>query len=423
MSKTSFTARTALALGRFLARLSPRAHSLAEPLLRRAAAETPKAEAWLAYVEGLRASARGDEQEALAKLRAASVGLRDEAGVAVALALALANADQWEVAIEAGERALKFFEEAGSWTQPWNMLAWSYLITGRYASVMELMQRMRDAGLSLAPVQLPVLLARAVLWDEEPPIPVLRSLLRRSAGHEGAWLRFVEHLAETGGHDDLATMLLAQVPTSAAVSALERLAAKAAEANKPELVLWCANALRRLELAPELSLALASIASLAAGEDKAAATYARKAAELGPEQTAVQEHLALVWFLLGDETQARSAAAKALLLGSRDALCAGLVAVGLLEKGEVREARRLFVVQRLGYALGALVGHLAQAWIFAADGDASDLARVLGFAVNACRDLPAWTRRAELRAFAERCLDGVARLAPEEAEEENFAAL
>ncbi len=413
MSKPSPSGRLALALGRLLLHLGPRAYGPAERMLAWARQSTPRAEGWLAFAQGLRASQRNDQDTALERLRAASVALPDNPDVAVSLALALANADRWDVAIDSGERALKFFEEASSSAGLWQMLAWAYLITGRYPAVLELMQRMRDAGLGITLIHLPLMLARALLWNEEPPIAALRSLVRGSGSQLRACLRLVEHLAETR-RDALAVSVLSVLPSATAIRALDTMATRAAGPAKAELVLWAANALRKLELVPELALAIASVASLVAGDEDASATYARQAAELGPDQGAVQERLALVWLMLGDETQARSAGSRAVMAGSSDALAAAVVAAGLMAKGELREARRVFMTQRVGDALGALVGHVIQAWIFVAGGDWDDMRRVLQYAADECGEVPTWARRPTLRAFLEVPLEAIAAAKPEE---------
>jgi tetratricopeptide (TPR) repeat protein len=400
-------------LGRGLLALGPPGYHLAERLFATAAPSTEEAKGWMAFVQGLMAYQQGDHDGALQKLRQASVVLPHSADVAVSLALALANADKWDVAIESGERALKFYEEAGRAASLWQMLAWGYLITGRYASVLDLMQRMREGGVSITLIHLPLLLARAVVWEEQPPMAVMRRLLRQSGMQVRACLRFVEHLSQTK-HENLGVAILAALPPSTAIQAIDTMATRAAGYGKAEQVLWAANALRQLELVPELSLAIASVASLIAGEVDAAAAYAQRADELGPGQPAVQQRLAMVRLLTGDEKAARSAAAKAIMAGSSDALSAALVALGLLEKHQVREARKVFTSQRVGDALGALLGHLVQTWIFALDGHWEDMRRVMSLAAEECADVPGWARRATLRKFLEPQLARIREADPEE---------
>ncbi len=412
MRKRRTASSLAVTIGRLLLSLGPRWFGLAERVFARAAGSGADAEGWLAFAQGLVASQRGEHETALEKLRAASIGLPDNADVAISLALALANADKWDVALEAGERALKFYEGAGESSNLWQMLAWGYLITGRYASVLDLMQRMREGGVRITLIHLPLLLARAMMWDEEPPITALRAMLRNHPQLR-ACLRFVEHVAETK-NESLGVMILSALPTATAVQALDTMATRAAGVGKAEQVLWAANALRRLELAPELSLALASVASLVAGDTQASATYAEQADQMGPNHAGVQERLAMVRLLAGDQKAARVAAVKAVMGGSVDALAAALVASGLVEQGQVRDARRIFVVQRVGDTLGALLGHVTQAWIFALDQDWEDMRRVLGFAAEECSEVPSWMRTSALRAFLEQCLLPIAGVDPEE---------
>lgn len=404
MSLPRLTKTIALAAGKVLLRLGAWAYGPARRLLAYAADLGPEARGWLAVAEGLSASARGDSERALDRLRAASIDLPDNADVAVSLALALFNCNRWDAAIDAAERALKFFEEAGGATALWQMLAWAYLITGRYRSVLELMQRMRDSGVNIAAIHLPLILARSIIWKERPPMRLLRSLLRNERQQPGACLPFVEHLAATG-HDELATDILACMPSSVAIRALDTLASRAAAAGNPDQVLWAANALRRLELAPALSVAIASLASLVAGDTSSSQTYARQAAELGPDEVAVQEILTLVWLLTGEEKLARSSAARAVMAGSRDALAGALVAQGFLDEGHSARARQVFSVQRYAGAVGALVGHLVVARIFAETEQEGDVPELLTMAVSEAADVPAWARRPELAAFVGRLLD------------------
>lgn len=367
----------------------------------------PRAAGWRQFTRAVLLSRAGDDQAALELLKAASTALPDEAEVAIALALAFANADDWERAIEAGERALKFYEQASAEQQLWQMLAWGYLITGRYAQAREVLQRVREAGGSPVPLHLPLLIAQAVAFDQDPPIAEVRALLSRYPRQAHPYWRVIEHLAASR-RADLAVRLLSLLPTTAAIGAALTIARRAAERDDAESVLWAANALRRLELAPEVALATAALAALVAGNDEEALRYCADAAALGPDVPLVHERQALIYFLTGDEAKACAAASAALQAGSRDALCAALVAVALATEGRIQEARTIFRVQRLGDALGVVLGHLAQARLRAESGEPAEARRLIAAALQEAANLPQWQRRAAVVNWSVRQLDRLA---------------
>lgn len=397
-----------LATGRTLLRLHTGLAGPADRLV--AAAERlgePRAAPWRRFTQAVLLSRAGDDQAALDHLKAACLALPGEPEVAIALALAFANADDWERAIEAGERALKFYEQAAAEQQLWQMLAWGYLITGRYAHGLDLLQRVRDAGVSPVPLHLPLLIAQAVTLDRDPPIAEVRALLSRYPRQAEPYWRVIEHLAATQ-RSELAVRLLSLLPTTAAIGAAITIARRAAQRDDAEGVLWAANALRRLELAPEVALATAALAALVAGNDKEALGYCAEATALGPDVPLVHERQALVFFITGDEPRACAAAAAALSAGSRDALCAALVATTLAEEGRRREAQAVFRVQRLGDALGVVLGHLAQARLRAESGDVAEAQRLLAMALQETANLPAWRRRAAVAQWSAKQLDRIA---------------
>ncbi len=364
---------------------------------------SPEAQGWRYYAEAILAWRRGDHFGALDLMRQAARALPEDPQIAVSLALAFANVGEWDVAVDAGERALKFYAAAGDEPQLWQMLAWGYLITGRYRSVIELMQRMQDAGVSLAPIELPLLLARAMVWQQEPPVAQLRVLLKRMRSQLPAYLRFVEHLAQTG-HDRVAHLMLAALPAAVVVHAMDVLASRASSQGRSDLVLWAANALDRLEVGPELARAIAALAAVMAGDAQAARQYAAQAAQLGPDHPLVHEKLALVYSLLDDERMALDAATRAVMRGSADAFSAGLVAAGLADKGAWTEARKIFATQKSADALGALVGRLAQARIFAHMRQPQDAARLLELAAATAGDVPPWAQAPAMARFVRRQL-------------------
>ncbi|MCX7600223.1 MAG: hypothetical protein N2512_15350, partial [Armatimonadetes bacterium] len=394
MAHRSWVGSVFLAAGRMLIRLHTSLGGVADRLV--AAAERlghPGATAWRKFTQAVVLSRAGDDQAALAHLKAASTALPDEADIAIALAFAFANADEWQRAIEAGERALKFFEQASAEQQLWEMLAWGYLITGRYAQARDVLQRVREVGVSPVPLHLPLLIAHAVLFDQDVPIAEMRALLSRYPRQAQAYWRVIEHLA-TGRHSELAVRLLSLLPTTAAIGAALTIARRAAQRSDSEGILWAANALRRLELAPQVALATAALAALVVGNDEEALRYCAEATALGPDVPIVHERQALVFFLTGDEPSARTAASAALLAGSRDALCAALVAAALAAEGKVREALGVFREQRLGDALGVLLGHIAQARLRAETGDLAEARRLMALALQESQNLPPWQRRA-----------------------------
>jgi tetratricopeptide (TPR) repeat protein len=405
MRKKPLSARASLALGKTLLRLGPGWAALAERLFNHAVHGGAYAgQGWVQYAAALRASRRGDDETALEGLRAASVALPHEGEVAVALALALANADKWERAVEAGERALKFYEGSHADEQLWQMLGWGYLITGRYAYARDMMQRMREAGVGLGPIQLPLLLAHSVTLGQEPSLEQVRLLLKRPRQKEAYW-RFIEHLGATQNRE-LAILLLSVLPSPLAVQVAMTIARRAAEHDLPDTVLFAAEALRRVQLAPELSMATAALAALIADKYSGAMEYVREAVRLGPDQAAVHERAALVTFYAGGPEEAQAEAARALMLGSRDALSAALVAAAMADKGELRGAQTIFKTQRYGDALGVFMGHVVQARLSAAEDEpkATDL---LSRAFHEIQDLPRWTRTVRLRMWGLAQLGGL----------------
>lgn len=395
MSEASISARACLTLGRLLLRFGPVCARTSERLLSGAVnGGIDGAQGWARYAAALAASRRGDDEVALDGLRAASLALPHEAEVSVALALALANADEWQSAVEAGERALKFHEVTHADEQLWQMLAWGYLITGRYAYTRDIMQRMRDGGIGLAPIQLPLMLAQAIMLGQDPPIDRVRALLRQPRQKEAYW-RFLEHLASTK-HRDLAILLLSVLPPPAAVDAALMIAWRAAEQDRVDVVLFAAEALRRVELAPALSMATEAVAALVAGKYGSAIEHVREALRLWPDEAAVHSRAALVFFYSGDAEQARSEAARALMLGSNDAMSAALVAAAMADKGDLREGQSVFRTQRSGDALGVFLGDVVQARLLAAQTQ-ERTAELLTRALRAVQDLPRWTRTARLR--------------------------
>ena len=397
MSKKSMTGKASLAAGKLLLRLGPGWARVSERLFTQAVrGGAYAAQGWEQYARALAASRRGDDENALDGLRAASVALPHEGEVSVALALALANADQWPRAVEAGERALKFYEGSHADEQLWQMLAWGYLITGRYVYTRDIMQRMRDGGINLAPIQLPLLLAQAVMLAQDPPIDQVRVLLKRPRQREAYW-RFIEHLGSTA-HRDLAILLLSILPPTTGVEVAMMIARRAAERDSADMILFAAEALRRVELAPELSMATAAMASLVAGKYPSALEYAKDALRLGPDQAPVHERVATVMFYAGDTEQAQSEAARALVIGSRDAMAAALVASAMADKGDLREAQTVFRTQRFGDAIGVFLGHVIQARL-STGGDEKHSIVLLEKALHEVQDLPKWTRTARLRAW------------------------
>ncbi|MBC7286760.1 MAG: hypothetical protein H5T86_01705 [Armatimonadetes bacterium] len=390
--------RAASGAGRFLLRVSP---GIAPGLACRLLAGSTRAEdhGWLRYAQALLAWRRGDHFAALDLLRVASAELPDEPGVAISLALALANVDMWDVAIEAGERVLRFFPDAADDRQLWQMLAWAYLLTGRYRTVIELMQRMHDAGASPSPIELQLLLARAVLLKQEPSVAHLRTLLRQSRSQLAVYFRFIEHLAESG-YGELAAFLLAPLPPPAALRALDAMAHRAVAREQPSLALWAANALEKLEIGPEVARAIAALAAAAEGDLQAARRFADEAHALGPDHPLVQEKLAAVYMISGDREKALGAATRAIAAGSADAFSAGLLAAAILDKGDVRAAAQVFAEQRSGDALGAAVGHLAQARIYGRKRDWGDVEKLLRAVDEELQDVPAWARTEALVQFA-----------------------
>jgi tetratricopeptide (TPR) repeat protein len=397
MSKKSMTAKASLATGKLLLRLGPGWAGLAERLFTHAVSGGAYAgQGWVQYSHALAASRKGQDDVALEGLKAASVALPHEAEISVQLALALANADKWDRAVEAGERALKFYEGSHADEQLWQMLAWGYLITGRYVYTRDIMQRMRDGGISLAPIQLPLMLAQAVLLGPEPPIDQVRLLLKRPRQREAYW-RFIEHLGSTQ-HRDLAILLLSILPPPVGVDVAMMIARRAAERDSADMVLFAAEALRRIELAPELSMATAAVASVMAKQYPAALDYAEKAVRLGPDQAPVHERAAVVMFFAGDPEKAHSEAARVLMLGSRDAMSAALVASAMADKGEVKEAHSIFRTQRFGDALGVFMGNVVKARVVASH-DEAQATSLLERALQDVQDLPKWTRTSRLRAW------------------------
>lgn len=408
MARSRWLGAAFLAAGRMLIRLHTALAGAADRLV--AAAERlgePEAPAWRRFTQAVLLSRAGDDQAALEHMKAASTALPDEAEIAIALALAFANADDWERAIEAGERALKFYEQASAEQQLWQMLAWGYLITGRYAQAQDVLQRVREAGISAVPLHLPLLIAQSIVFGQEPPIAEMRALLSRYPRQAQAYWRVIEHLA-ANQRGDLAVQLLSLLPATAAIGAALAIARRAAQRSDADGVLWAANALRRLELAPEVALATAALAALVAGGDEEALRFCTEAAALGPDIPIVHERQALVSLLTGDEAKACAAASAALMAGSRDALCAALVAMELAGKGKAREALAVFRIQRLGDALGVVLGHLAQGCLRADLGDPAEARRLLNLALEETENLPPWQRRAAVAQWSTRHLDRIA---------------
>ncbi len=392
MKRKDYIARGLVAAARLFMGLGWPGFALAKRLLSAAVArQGPRGPAagWLAYCRSIEANRRGNHAQAMEQVRIASDLLPNEPGPAVAMALAWANLGEWQRAAEAAERALKFHEEASGAPALWQVLAWAHLIAGRYPMVIELLQRMRDAGMSADPIHLPVLLATAVM-SGHVPLAELRPLLRRNPRALPPYTQFIEALSRSGKRDAVAHQLLAALPPPSAVATLEFVARVAEEEGAAERLVWAAEALRRLELAPERAMAMAAMAAAMAGNFDAAREYLQQATALGPDEPSVHVRAARVWLICGQVRQALSSATRAIMLGSPDALCAGMVALRLLEDGEPRKARRIFVAQRSGDAPGALLAHLAQAAIFAEYDEFDDAVRVLGMAVEEARDLPAW---------------------------------
>lgn len=383
-----WTAQGALPLGRLGARL-------ARLLLIRAQLFDPKLErarGWQCLIESSIARERGDVDEAVRLLRDASEILPDNDAIIANLGITLAMAGRYDESVEVIERAMRGETDITGEPQVWVALVWAYLRSGRAPKALEACERATESQAASLDVRvlknLALAVCRGLVQRDE-----LRGLLRARPRMAPIVLEFAQHLAHASSHD-LARQILRCLPERSQARAFHIIARSALNEGEFNTASWAARELEIRSPSDPAPPTIRSEIALQQREYDAALRHVRRALSCDAHDARALEQLARVQLIRGDWREAVVAARDAVLNKGRDALAGGICALALIEEGALRDAKRLFVVERSGDDLACAYGHAAQALILAMLGNSRDALDLAADAVDQMKGVPEWAATA-----------------------------
>lgn len=355
-----------------------------------------RARGWQYLIEGSRAREQGRPEDAVQLLRDASVLLPDNDAVIANLGITLATAGRHEQAIEVLERAMRGEMDLTGEPGVWVALAWSYLRTGRAPKALDACERAVHSGADSLDLRLIHGLAQGVrrgfiARDE------FSRLLRARPRMMPMVLEFAQHLA-VGGSRDLARQIVRALPAPFRVRAFGIIARSCLNLGDTGTATWAVRELEAYDEPGPLAHLIRAGVALREGKTTTAVREAQRARERDARAAEGPEMLARIHLIRGEGAAATQAAQEALARRSTDALAGALVALDLLERGALHEARQVFMTERSGDALACAYGYATQGLINALHGEAARALALAGDALERWEDVPEWAASAPVRA-------------------------
>ena len=348
------------------------------------------ARGYLDYLSALSLVEHGEAEAGLRLLRRAERALPRDPAIALDNGVTMAICGEYAPAATHLQHLLGQHPRVAREPHLWFALSWSQLRSGQPSKALESV-RQAAGHVPMSPrLQLVHALASAQTGGRLEPASVLR-VLRAQPSLLPQLLEFTEHLAASG-KPGLAGELVAGLPSDLQRRGVRLIALSALNSESLAAAHWAVDQLGRLGPPESGDLVLQSGMQLRRGDLASALELARQAAELGHGQSAAAEAQwgeALLW--AGQAAEAAAHLERALTLGSLSALVGGVVALRLLDEGQLAEARRVFRRERRGDALGCTYAHCATAHIRLAEGDLPEAARLLEAAWREYGALPGWT--------------------------------
>ena len=386
------------ALGLLLYRLAhlillfgPSGRAAARPLLAGAIRLQPdnrRARAYYDHSQALRLFPRGETAEALKLLKRAHRAVPDDEIVHLDWGIALTMAGHYDQAIGVLEQLGKDGERAVHEQQLWSALGWAYLRTGRLPLAQTTAKQATEYGVATPEMQL--IMSLSLLgeqgWIDKATI---RGILGKRPHCLGMVLEFAFCLAQLGKRTE-AQKLVKALPEGMQPRAWRIIARHSLNEDDAATAQWALTQFSGPEPDPAASILLVCEVAARDGSLAGAVASAHRATADRPDDAEVLAAAGRVMVLAGEREKAFQYMTTALANGSRDALAGGVVALHLLERGQVEDAKSVFAIQRTGDELACVYAHTATAWLLQAR---DELAEAVALAARACDmwdELPAW---------------------------------
>lgn len=369
--------------------------ALARQFLRQSLTFSPqhhRARSYLDYLLGVRDMEGGDPQAALPLLRRAAKALPADAAVRLDAAIVMTACGEYQSAEAEFNRLLQEHpRRVRNEPQLWFALAWSQLRLGQYSRCEATARRGAEAGAATVQLRLAALLAgfgNGTALDEEG----LQQVLNTRPQLLPHLLEFVEQLVESH-QASLASQLLQALPAAIQPDCLRLLAGSALNSERLEVARWALHRWKDSGASPVERLVLASELHLHEGRFKEAIALAREAVSMDSASARAQERLGEALLLGARLDEAYPAFEAALQGGSSSSLAAGVLALRLLEQGDLTGARSLFRSQRRGGALGCALANAATASLRLQEDRLPESLRCANLAWEQFSEQPSWGRQ------------------------------
>ena len=297
-------------------------------------------------------------------------------------------AGHYDQAIGVLEQLGKDGERAVHEQQLWSALGWAYLRTGRLPLAQATAKQAAEYGVATPEMQLVMSLS---LLGEQGWIDkaTIRGILGKRPHCLGMVLEFAFCLAQLGKRTE-AQKLVKALPEGMQPRAWRIIARHSLNEDDAATAQWALTQFSGPEPDPAASILLVCEVAARDGSLAGAVASAHRATADRPDDPEVLAAAGRVMVLAGEREKAFEYMTTALANGSRDALAGGVVALHLLERGQVEDAKSVFAIQRTGDELACVYAHTATAWLLQTR---DDLAEAVALATRACDmwdELPAW---------------------------------
>jgi Flp pilus assembly protein TadD len=366
-----------------------------------------RARAWLGYLDALSSMSHGDPEQAVKLLRAAINEAPGETPIRTNLGIALTMLGRHQEAIHVLRGVLKENADARQDVQVWRALAWCLLRTGQLDGAVDVLSEANDFGLrapDFAVLSELCTLARGGAKGQrgQPAVTSddagrLGALIRSRPRMLPLTLEFAEHEA-AAGRLAVTRKVVSRLPETLRADSLRIMAESRLNADDPDTAATLVGLLSELVPGSLGAGLLRSELALRRGQYPDAVREGLAAAEADPSNPRALHQLGLSLLHVGEVEDAARQFALAMAAGSASALAGGVVALQLLAQGKTADARKVFVHERSGDALGCAYAHTAQALLFAEEGNWREFERLATWSDQEFADIPAALRAATVTA-------------------------